>query len=104
MRDTAKGILGTGAVLHHEDADLLAGAKLPDRVAHMQPDALLAHHDRADVGLGRALDDRVDRVADQEGDPFLLQDMGNGVGDFHRGLPRHKNWLGPAYGIAAPGV
>src|SRR6266702_2586122 len=52
----------------------------------MQPDTLLAHHDRADVGFGRALDDRVDRITDQEVDPFALQDMGDGVGDFHRGL------------------
>src|SRR5207237_1199671 len=47
-------------------------------------------HDRADVGLGRALDDRVDRIADQELDPLRLQDMGDGVGDFHRGSPRRE--------------
>ena len=74
---------------------------LADRVAHVQPDALLAHHDRADIGLGRGLDDRVDRIADQELDPLRLQDMGDGVGDFHRGLLRDDDSsMAPAYGIA----
>ncbi len=85
LRDPAKGVLGAGAVLHRKDADLVAGGDLGDRVAHVQPDPLLAHHDRADVGLGGGLDDRVDRVADQKLDPFALQDFGDGVGDFHRG-------------------
>src|SRR5260221_9085581 len=93
LRYAAKAVLGAGAVLHDENADLVARGHLGDGVAHMQPDALLPHHDRADVGLGRALDDRVDRVADQELDPLRLQDMGDRIGDFHRGLPRYGNWL-----------
>src|SRR5260221_2231221 len=86
LRYAAKAVLGAGAVLHDENADLVARGHLGDGVAHMQPDALLPHHDRADVGLGRTLDDRVDRVADQELDPLALEDLGDRGGDFHRGL------------------
>ena len=88
LGDAAERVLGAGPVLHDEDADLVARGHLGDRVAHMQPDALLTHHDRADIGFGRALDDRVDRIADQPLDPFLLQDLGDRIGDFHWRLLR----------------
>ena len=48
----AEGVLGAGAVLHGEDADLLAGGDARDGVGHVQAGALLAHDDRADVGRG----------------------------------------------------
>ena len=103
LRHPAKGVLGARAVLHHEDADLVARRQLADGVAHMQANALLAHHDRADVGLGRALDDRVDRIADQKFDALALEDLGDCGGDFHRGLlglGGRRDWR-RAYGIAA---
>jgi hypothetical protein len=53
----------------------------------MEADALLAHHDRPDIGIGRRLDDRVDRVADQEIDPFALQNLGNGGGEARGRIP-----------------
>src|SRR5581483_8549182 len=86
--DAAESVLGARPVLHDEDSDAVARGDLGDGVAHVQADALLAHHDGADVGLGGAFDDRVDRIADQELDALLLEDMGNGISDFHGGAPR----------------
>src|SRR5215472_12428944 len=95
MRDAAKGVLGAGPVLHRKDTDAVARSHLGDRVAHMQPDPLLADHDRADVGLRRGFDDRVDRIADQKLDALAFQDFGDGVGDLHGDSP-------PCWAMLAP--
>ena len=86
LRDAAEGILRARAVLHREDADLIAGGDAADRVCHVQARPLLAHDDRADIRLGGRLDDRVDRIANKELHPFALENLGNGVDDLH-GVP-----------------
>jgi hypothetical protein len=48
----------------------------------VQADPLLADDDRADVLLGGGLDDLVDRVADEELDAFLLENLRDGGGGF----------------------
>jgi len=73
-------------VLHGEHADALTGGDAADGVGHVQAHALLADDDRADVFLGRGLDDLIDRVADEELDAFLLEDLRDGIGGFHGGI------------------
>ena len=83
LRHAAERVLRARAVLHGEDADALAGGDAADRVRHVQADPLLADDDRADVVLGGGLDDLVDRVADEELDAFVLEDLRDGGGGFH---------------------
>ena len=86
MGDPAEGVLGTGAVLHAENADLLPRRQTRVGVRHVQPDALLAHDDGADVLRRGRLDDRVDRVGEEHLHPFGLQHLADGFVDVH-GLP-----------------
>ena len=79
----AEAVLGARAVLHGEDADLLAGGDAAHGVRHVQPDALLPHDDGADVGLGGRLEDGVDGIADEKGDSLALQDLRDGGGGLH---------------------
>ena len=85
LGDAAVGVLGAGAVLHHEHADLLAGGDARDGVRHVQADALLAHDDGADVGGGAVLEDVVDGIADDPLHAFALQDFCNRIAGFHGG-------------------
>jgi hypothetical protein len=71
-------------VLHHEHAELSAGGHARHRVRHVQAGALLAHDDRADAGRRAALQDVIDRIADDRLHALAAQDVGDGVGDFHR--------------------
>ena len=79
----AERVLGAGAVLHREHADALPRRDAAHGVGHVQADPLLADDDRADVFLGGGLDDLIDRIADEELDAFLLEDLRDGVGGFH---------------------
>ena len=83
LGDAAVGVLGAGAVLHHEHADLLAGGDAGDGVRHVQADALLAHDDRADAGGGAVLQDVVHGIADDPLHAFALQDFCNRIAGFH---------------------
>ena len=87
LRDAAIGVLGAGAVLHHEHAEIPAAGHARHRFGHVQPDALLAHDDRPDAGGRAALEDVVDRIADHGLDALAAQDVGDGVGDFHGCFP-----------------
>ena len=83
LGDAAVGVLGAGAVLHDEHADLLAGGDAGDGVRHVQPDALLAHDDRADAGGRTVLEDVVDGIADDPLHALALQDLGNRIAGLH---------------------
>ncbi len=100
----AERVLGAGPVLHREHADALPRREAADGVGHVQADPLLADDDRADVFLGGGLDDLVDRVADEELDAFLLEDLGDGVGGFHGcALLSRSGGAGARQGITAVG-
>ena len=96
LGDATIGVLATGAVLHAEGADLLAGGDAGDRVGHVDPDALLTHDDRADIGRSGVFQQVVDRVAAEDLDPLALHDFRNCLADLHRsrslcfGVARHQ--------------
>ena len=83
LRHAAVGVLGTGAGLHAEDADLVARTQAADGVRHVQTDALLAHDDCADVQFGGRFDEMVHRIGEKDLRALLFQAVGDNVNDLH---------------------
>ena len=102
LRDAAIGVLGTGAVLHAEGADLAAGGDAGDGVGHVQADALLAHDHRADVGRGGEFQQVVDRIAAEDLDPLALHNLSDSLTDFHPSIPFWFFEFGKRHSVCPP--
>ena len=83
LGDAAERVLGAGAVLHREHADLLAAGQARHGVRHVQADPLLAHDDRPDADARGELEDVVDRIAEDDLDAFALQDLRDRLACLH---------------------
>ncbi len=83
LGNAAKGVFGTGTVLHRKHTDCAPATEPRNRVGHVQSDALLAHDYRADAGHGCVLEDVIDRVSGHDLDSLALENLGNRIASFH---------------------
>jgi hypothetical protein len=81
--DAGKRVLGTGAVLHREDAETPPVGGPAEAVGDADADALLAAEHGPDPSGRRGIDYRRRRVRAEEFDAFALHDLGDRVDHFH---------------------
>ena len=102
LGDAAEGVLGAGAVLHREHADLLAAGEARHGVRHVQTDPLLADDDRPDAGARGELEHVVDRIAEDDLDAFAPQDLGDRLARLHGPPPAFSRHHGNGCGRRCP--
>jgi hypothetical protein len=85
--DAGKGVLGSWAVLHHEDAGGLAVGHTRKAIRHVNADPLLAADDRADSGGDGILDQGRGWEAEECRYALTLKDLNDGICAFHPTFP-----------------
>ena len=84
LSHASKGIFGSRAVLHAEDADSLPRRHSTDGVRHVHADAFLANDDGADIQFRGRFDERINRISEEILDSLRSQSMGDGISDIHQ--------------------